>query len=236
MTDTARQTEVEEARADEAARAGAAGAHGPTDTLRAEILRGVLSPGQRLIEVDLAARYGVGRAAIRTALTELAKEGLVDRQAHRGAVVRRITVEEAVQITEARAELESLLARRAATLRTEAEAKELQGIISGMQEQVEAMDFVAYSGSNKRLHARIRAISQHRVAAELVENMRNRSASHQFRLGLLPGLSKQSLTEHEEIVAAIVASEPERAAVAMRSHLLAVIESIHRFEGRGLTF
>jgi DNA-binding GntR family transcriptional regulator len=208
----------------------------PTDLLRAEILRGTLSPGQRLIEVELAGRYGVGRAAIRTALTELDKEGLVERHAHRGAVVRRITVAEAVQITEARAELESLLARRAASLSTPAEQAELAGIIADMRTQVGALDFVAYSGSNRRLHARIRELSQHRVGAELVENLRNRSASHQFRLAVLPGRPEQSLQEHAEIVAAISAGDEERAAVAMRRHLLAVIASIHRFEDGGLPF
>jgi DNA-binding GntR family transcriptional regulator len=209
---------------------------GPTDRLRDEILRGVLSPGQRLVEVELAGRYRVGRAAIRTALMELAKEGLIDRQAHRGAVVRRITVQEAVEITEARAELESLLARRAATMCTAADREELKGIIAQMREQVAAMDFVPYSGSNRRLHARIREISQHRVAAELVENLRNRSASHQFRLGLLPGRSEQSLREHEEIVEAITAGDPDRAAAAMRQHLLAVIDSIHQFEESALAY
>lgn len=208
----------------------------PTDALRADILQGELSPGQRLIEVDLAARYGVGRAAIRTALTELAKEGLVERQAHRGAVVRRITVEEAVQITEARAELESLLARRAATLCTAAERKELEGIIETMREQVSAMDVVAYSSSNRRLHARIRDMSRHQVGAELVENLRNRSAAHQFRLALLPGRPEQSLREHEGIVRAIGEGDAEGAAAAMRQHLLAVIDSIHRFEDGALPF
>ena len=85
-----------------------------TDTLRRHILEGRFEPGDRLLEVGLADHYGVGRSAIRSALVELTTEGLVEREANRGATVRRISAAEAIQITEARAVLESLIARQAA--------------------------------------------------------------------------------------------------------------------------
>ena len=81
-----------------------------TDDLRSDILAGVFPPGDRLVELHLSERYAVGRASVRSALVELATEGLVDRAANRGATVRRISIAEAIQITEARAALESLIA------------------------------------------------------------------------------------------------------------------------------
>jgi DNA-binding GntR family transcriptional regulator len=85
-----------------------------TDRLRDDILEGAFPPGERLIELQLTERYGVGRAAIRAALVELEVEGLVQREANRGATVRRISVAEAVEISEARGVLEGLVARLAA--------------------------------------------------------------------------------------------------------------------------
>ena len=62
-----------------------------TDDLRSDILAGVFPPGDRLVELQLSERYAVGRASVRSALVELATEGLVDRAANRGATVRRIS-------------------------------------------------------------------------------------------------------------------------------------------------
>ena len=61
-----------------------------TDRLRADILSGVIPPGDRLIEIALAERYQVGRAAIRAALVELDGEGLVRREANRIAFARGV--------------------------------------------------------------------------------------------------------------------------------------------------
>ena len=60
-----------------------------TDDLRQDILSGVFPPGDRLVELQLTQRYDCGRATVRGALVELVTEGLVDREANRGATVRR---------------------------------------------------------------------------------------------------------------------------------------------------
>ena len=109
-----------------------------TDDLRSDILAGVFPPGDRLVELHLSERYAVGRASVRSALVELATEGLVDRAANRGATVRRISIVEAIQITEARAALESLIARHAARHAAAAECAELDGIVARMRTTVAA--------------------------------------------------------------------------------------------------
>jgi DNA-binding GntR family transcriptional regulator len=85
-----------------------------TEELRRDILGGVFMPGERLIELQLSERYECGRAAVREALVQLESEGLVERQANRGAIVRRVSISEAIEITEARSALESLITARAA--------------------------------------------------------------------------------------------------------------------------
>src|ERR1700750_2496061 len=102
--------------------------------LHAAIVAGALSPGERLVEEELAEKLGYSRGAVRGAILRLGHEGLVSRERNRGARVRRFTLEEAVEILEARAALESLAAGYAALRRTDAEAAELRALVTEMGE------------------------------------------------------------------------------------------------------
>jgi DNA-binding GntR family transcriptional regulator len=200
------------------------------DRLRDDILGGAFPPGERLIELQLAERYGVGRAAIRAALLELDAEGLVQREANRGATVRRISVGEAVEITEARAALEGLIARLAAERATGGEQDELRELIVRMTDAVERDDKLAYSKLNRSLHDALRRIARHRVADDLVANLRNRAAHHQFRLALVPGRAAESLTQHAAIVEAVASGDGRAAEEAMHAHLASVVEVLRHWE------
>ena len=81
--------------------------------LRAEILEGERPGGQRLVEQELTARYGVARHTLRAALRELAAEGLVRIEPNRGARVTRLTGDEIVELYELRTALEVEAARLA---------------------------------------------------------------------------------------------------------------------------
>lgn len=94
--------------------------------LRAAILRGEYAPRQRLIETELTERYATTRFVLRNALTRLATEGLVELQPNRGARVREISVEEAIEITEIRRAVEGLVAARAAERITDQEIAEVR--------------------------------------------------------------------------------------------------------------
>ena len=201
----------------------------PVDRLRHDILAGVFSPGERLIEIELSERYSCGRATIRSALVQLESEVLVDRKANRGAVVHRIDVSEAIEITETRAVLESLLAGRAARNATEEEAAMLRQIISDMRAAVAGDDALAYSQLNRRLHEAIQAIGRHEVARDLVDNLRNRGVQNQFRLAMMPGRQKISLEQHSAIVDAVVSGDERAASAAMSEHLNSVIEVLTRW-------
>lgn len=199
------------------------------EELRGDILNGVFAPGERLIELQLSDKYRRGRAAVRAALVQLESEGLVERQANRGAVVRRVSIAEAIEITEARAALESLIAARAAVRATEEDRSALQQIVSEMRKAVARDDAAAYSELNRRLHKCLRDISRHRVADELVENLRNRAVQNQYRLAMMPGRQAVSLEQHAAIVDAIVAKDEEAAAAAMKEHLGSVIDVLTRW-------
>jgi DNA-binding GntR family transcriptional regulator len=200
-----------------------------TSELRSDILDGRFEPGDRLLEVPLAEQYACGRAAVRSALVELTTEGLVEREANRGATVRRISITEAIQITEARAALEGLIAAQAARVASEDERDELRRIISDMREAVTDGRGTDYSDLNAVFHRRLREMSGHAVAAELVANLRNRAAHHQYRLALMPGRPNESVEQHAAITDAVVAGDEAAAARAMRDHLGSVIGVLRRW-------
>ena len=197
-----------------------------TEDLRCDILDGRFPPGERLVELKLTEQYDCGRLAVRTALVELAHEGLVDREANRGATVRDISVAEAVQIAETRSALESLIASQAAANATDAERAELIAIGERMAAAVAADDRESYSALNAELHGLIRASSRHTVAAHLVGQLRNRGAQHRFKLASVPGRAAESLGQHRDIIEAIVARDGDAAASAMQVHLSSVIDRL----------
>jgi DNA-binding GntR family transcriptional regulator len=196
-----------------------------TDALRAAILRGEFAPRQRLVEVDLCERFSTSRFLLRNALHELSAQGLVEFQRNRGARVRDISLDEAIEITEVRMLLEGLLAARAAERVTKAEAAVLRGIVKDMRVAVDKSELLAYSELNARLHATIRDIAAHETAARLLRQLRDQTVRHQFSLSLVPGRPTVSLPQHEAIAAAVTAREPAHAEQAMHEHLQSVVEA-----------
>ena len=83
------------------------------DVLRAELLNGVLCPGQKLRMVELARRFSVSQSVVREALTRLAEQGLVVATPQRGFRVRELSVEDIVGLTESRVQIESVALRLA---------------------------------------------------------------------------------------------------------------------------
>ena len=205
-----------------------------TEALRAAILAGEFAPRQRLVEIDLCERFGTSRFILRSALQELAAQGLVEFQHNRGARVREVSLTEAIEITEVRILLEGLLAARAADRVTRADAAMLRGITRDMRTAVAKSELLTYSELNARLHAAIRDIAAHETAARLLRQLRDQTVRHQFSLSLVPGRPSVSLPQHEAIVAAITARDPAAAEQAMHAHLQSVIDAFRALAAAAL--
>ncbi|HEX3715791.1 MAG TPA: GntR family transcriptional regulator [Trebonia sp.] len=194
--------------------------------LRQSILSGDVSPGQRLVEEELAGTLGVTRQSLRAALLDLTAEGLVERIPNRGARVRVVSTEEAVAITECRMALEALCAAKAAELVTDAEAAELRELADDLERAVADADPLRYSALNRELHRRVVAISRQQVAAGLLERLHGQLVRHQFQLALRPGRPEVSLGEHLAILRAVAGRQPDEAEQAVRVHLSSVIVAL----------
>jgi DNA-binding GntR family transcriptional regulator len=196
-----------------------------TKTLRDAIVSGEYAPNQRLIEADLSAAYAASRAAVRTALLELAAEGLVDRLPNRGSRVRAIPLSEAIEILEVRMSLEGLCAAKAAQNITDAEIAEFRQLRHNILAAAES-DLFEYSRLNQVLDRRIREIANHPTAVTILERLRAQGVRHQFRLAFYPGRAAVSAPEHAAIIDAIINRDPVRAEAETRAHLGSVIQAL----------
>ncbi|MFB9837240.1 GntR family transcriptional regulator [Actinoallomurus acaciae] len=205
---------------------GGAGGDGVLAAIREAILAGEFAPGQRLVEADLSTRFDASRASVRTALFELTNEGIVERAQNRGARVRAVTLEEAIEISEVRMVVEGLCAAKAAERITDEQIAELRTLGAAMRTAVSQGHIMRYSGLNQTLHLRIRQISGQSTAAGVLERLRAQNVRHQFRLSLVPGRPHVSLAEHLAIIDEVCARAPEAAERAARRHLLSVIDAL----------
>ena len=203
----------------------AARAHAYT-ALRRSILNGDFAPGQRLVEEELAATLGVTRQSLRAALLDLTTEGLVERIPNRGARVRVVSTEEAVQITECRMALEALCAVKAAMNVTDEEAAQLRELGENLKRAVSEGNPFKYSELNRELHRRVGVISRQTVAVGLLDKLHGQLVRHQFQLALRPGRPEVSVSEHLAILNAIADRKPGEANLAVRAHLASVISAL----------
>lgn len=209
---------------------GEAGRQAAADALRAAILNGDVVPGQRLVEPELAESFGVTRAAVRAALIDLDREGLVERIPYRGARVRVVSVEEAVAITECRMVLEGLCAAKAAEKATDDEISALVEIGRQMKTAVADGEPMKYSAMNRDLHGMIREIADQPSAAELLQRLNGQIVRHQFKLAMRAGRPQVSLPQHLAIIDAIAHRDPQAAEAAARAHLHSVIAALRETE------
>jgi len=210
----------------EGVREGAAATQLAASALRTALFNGDLSPGQRLVESELAEAHGVSRASVRAALIALTAEGLVERIPNRGARVRTVSVAEAVSITECRMVLEGLCAAKAAERATDAEVELLTGLGDQLQQAVSVGDPMKYSALNRELHRLVREYAQQPIAAELLDRLNGQIVHHQFRLALRAGRPQVSLPEHLAIIDGIARRDPAAAESAARGHLSSVIAAL----------
>jgi len=198
-------------------------AEDPTAGIRNAIVEGAFLPNERLIEEELCSRFDANRGSVRLALARLEQEGLVTREPNRGARVRFVPPEEAIQIMQARVMLEALAARYAALRISDDELAILRSINAESKRCAEAGDLFGCSASNMHLHAAIVEFARHPITARLLESLRAQSVVYQFQMILEPGRVDTLLHVHEDVVDAIATREPEQAERVMRAHLENVV-------------
>ena len=195
------------------------------------ITEGDLRPGERLNEVALARRLGVSRGPVREAARALEKSGLVTVIVNRGAFVRTLTLDEAMDIYELNAVIFGLAASQLAVSITAARVKELQALVAGMDRAGDAADRDAFFELNVRFHQCIMSFACNRQAEAVYGDFTKKLLLFRRRSFDREGNMQQSNSEHRALLQALAAGESglarERAeahARAGRARFLAAIE------------
>src|SRR6516162_1711111 len=182
---------------------------GVANAIRKGILNGELVPGQRLVEAELCESLGATRGSVRSAFVDLVHEGLLEHIPNRGARVRVVTIEEALQIAEVRLVVERLCVARAAERITDAEIDTLRTIGKEMKARAGKGDTVGFADlTHKLFHTYVR-IADQPIAAEILVRLRDRNSRHRFRLTYRSDRAKISLPFWLDIIEGICARDPE---------------------------
>jgi len=195
------------------------------DRIAHDIREGVYHPRERLIEVELCERYGASRNAVRAALIELTALGLVEREANRGARVRRVSIDEALESMEVRLTLQAMCTGRAAARVTDADRAELSALLAGLQAAVAAGDRAATAAANSEISAVIRRISGHATASRIIESLQAQSPLSRYPYQL-PDRRFESMHEYEQIVAAVIAGDEAGALAAAYQYRDSVLTAL----------
>ncbi|BDA86509.1 GntR family transcriptional regulator [Aureimonas sp. SA4125] len=181
---------------------------------------GQRAAGERLDESEIANRFGVSRTPVREAINQLASIGMVEQIRHRGAFVRRVGIGEMVEMFEVMAELEGLAGRLAARRIDGAALAKLQLRLEDCRQAAARNDPDAYYYENERFHAAIYAASANTFLQGEAGRLHQRLKPFRRLQLRVAHRMRQSLLEHETIVAAIAAGDGPAAEHALRLHII----------------
>ena len=188
-------------------------------TLRQAILKGNLSPGERLVEIRLAKDLGVSRTPIREAIRMLELEGLVIMIPRRGAEVAGITGKSLRDVLEVRKALEELVIELACERMNEEDIRELDLAMDDFKKAVEKMDLIEIAKSDEHFHDVIFKSTDNDKLMLLVGNLREQM--YRYRIEYIKDADKRALlvTEHEGILKALKERDVVMAKEQIRQHI-----------------
>lgn len=189
------------------------------NAVKTGIKDGQYVPGQRLVEADLTKSLNVSRGPLREAMWRLSGEGLVEIKPNYGVSIKRLSKEEALGIFAIREMLEGLAARLAAeNINLPGNLKRLERALKLTIQRQNSPNLSEYSDANDIFHDTIIEIAGNSQLNSLIEQLRIPLYHLQFR-HLLAGMTRASVKQHKEIVAAISSGNPDKAEKSMRKHL-----------------
>ena len=188
-------------------------------TLREAILHGVLTAGQPLGENQLADLFGRSRTPVREAILKLESEGLAERLPRRGLVVAQITREEVLEVYAVREMLDGLAAQLAALGILPTELDRLVWLNERLRAAAVAGDGKAMTQLNIEFHEAICQASRNSLLQEFMGRIHEWVRRFDDTTMSFPGRGLEAVAEHETLIEAIRARNPEAAERIARAHM-----------------
>jgi DNA-binding GntR family transcriptional regulator len=186
------------------------------ETLREAIVSGVLEPGERLMEIQLAEELGVSRTPVREAIRKLELEGFVVMIPRKGAYVAGVSYKDVKDVFEIRAALEGLAAGLAAEKVTD---QELEGLERALHYEKEPDTLEEMVQTDTDFHALLYKASRNERLIGILANLREQIQRFRSTSLAVPGRLKYAIQEHREIVDAVARHDVEEAQALATAHI-----------------
>ncbi len=197
----------------------------------AAIDEGIYKPGDRLVESELAERFGVSRTPVREALQRLETQSVLTRDG-RSLIVASLDHNQLAELYIVRAELEGLAAKLAAKHATAEEVRVLRGMVAADRSLTN--DPSALSRANKRFHRQLHLASHNRFLVRQLDLVHRSMALLATTSFEAEGRGEAALDEHHAIVEAIARGDGAAAEAALQAHISLAFETRLKLEAGDL--
>ncbi|MDA8440811.1 MAG: GntR family transcriptional regulator [Peptococcaceae bacterium] len=173
------------------------------ESLREAIIGGVLKPGERLMEIQLAEEMGVSRTPVREAIRKLELEAFVVMIPRKGAYVAGISLKDIADVFEIRAALEGLAAGLSAERITDEELEEMERLLVRKAEIIENNNLDLIVEVDTAFHAIMYKASRNERLVQILSNLREQIQRFRATSLAVPGRMREALEEHRMITEAL---------------------------------
>ncbi|WP_053194162.1 GntR family transcriptional regulator [Chelatococcus sp. CO-6] len=187
--------------------------------IRDMITEGQLAPGARVHEGQLGAALGISRTPLREALKFLAREGLIELVPSRGAIVRRFSPKDVYDMLSVLATLEAEAGRLACANASDADIAAVAALHARMMAFYASRNRLEYFKLNQAIHTAIVRLSGNAVLADIHETLQSRLKRIRFLGNQEPPKWDEAVAEHEEMITALTARDPDRLAKILANHM-----------------
>ncbi|WP_137991512.1 GntR family transcriptional regulator [Streptomyces vilmorinianum] len=188
------------------------------EAIKHDILTGGLSPGQALVETELAARFGVSKTPVREALKTLAGSGLVVMSQYKGATVRMVDADMARAVYDVR-----LLLEPEAVRRTVASAAALDEAHEALRRAAAAADPAERSLANRDFHRALYLPCGNPLLGRMLDEVRDQAALVSTVAWAATPSWEREAAEHEQILRLAAAGDSAGAGLAVHDHIASFV-------------
>ena len=189
------------------------------ERLRLLIDSGELAPGTRLNEIELCNTMGVSRTPLREAIRSLATEGLIELQPNRGAIVSIVSQEDVTEILPIMASLEGLGGRLAAMHMDQSKIAQVRKIHDQMISHYKNNEVAEYFETNRLIHELITEGSGNQTLVDTINSLSAKVRRARFTAQMTQESWDKAVSEHEEMIAALEAQDPDRLEAILVQHI-----------------
>lgn len=199
------------------------------DRIRNQIIAGELKPGSRLVETELATRFGTSRGPIREALRELEREGIIITTQRRGTIVGSMTKQDLEEVYSVREALELLALREASRKADDATLQAIKIHLDRIDRAIESGDTTEVIKADLEFHrAILRAAQNTRLTAAWEQLSSPIALLVRIAMSVDMGFVRGEGGHHQQVLQALIERNPDRAGAVLSRNFKQVIKALFK--------